>query len=117
MAKYEVEMELTGFRLKIRGDREDLPIITTNIHDQITGLIEPAVNIAQGRLPSASETGPVGSQVIGPIKTKRRNSAAQPAAMGNKFQLRLSCNQIRGNGGCRDSHGRRGRKSSGSCSL
>ena len=52
MGRYEIEMEITGFRLKIRGDREDIPIIKHNLQHQMVGLIDPAANIAQSRLPS-----------------------------------------------------------------
>ena len=52
MAKFEVEMELTGLKLKIKGEREDIPQISRNLGEQIAGLFQPAANIVQGQLPT-----------------------------------------------------------------
>jgi hypothetical protein len=51
MGKFEVEMVLTGFKLKIRGERDDMPVIKRNLEQQMAGLLSPAANIAQSRLP------------------------------------------------------------------
>jgi hypothetical protein len=71
MGKYEIEMELTGFRLKVRGERDDLPIITENLQQQVTGLIAPAINIAAGQLPHSREIAPAVTVIESSPKAKR----------------------------------------------
>jgi len=41
MAKIEVEMELQGFKLRIKADRNDLPQISGEIGKQLAGMLQP----------------------------------------------------------------------------
>jgi len=51
MPKFELEMELTGLKLRIKGDRGDVPVIAANVGQQIAGLLEPPANIVEGEPP------------------------------------------------------------------
>jgi hypothetical protein len=48
MPRFEIELQLTGLKLHIRGERADVPVIASNVGQQIAGLLEPAVNIVDG---------------------------------------------------------------------
>jgi len=80
MGKYEIEMEITGFRLKIRGERDDVPVIKHNLQQQMAGLLDPAANIAQSRLPAtAIEAEVVNGDGNGrQKKTRRARRASAP---------------------------------------
>jgi hypothetical protein len=50
MAKVELEMELgeftiKGFKIRLRGDREDLPRISTEIGKHFAGMVQPPANL------------------------------------------------------------------------
>jgi hypothetical protein len=51
MGKYEIEMEIKGFRLRVKGERAEMQGIAENLQAQIPRLLEPALNIPQGYLP------------------------------------------------------------------
>ncbi len=79
MGKYEIEMEITGFRLKIRGERDDVPVIKHNLQQQMAGLLDPATNIAQSRLPASTiEAEVVNGDGNGRQKKARRVRRASP---------------------------------------
>lgn len=46
MARFEVELELTGLKVRIKGDREHVPSITNNLGRQVAGFFQPAAEIA-----------------------------------------------------------------------
>jgi hypothetical protein len=71
MAKFEIDMEITGLKLKVRGERDDLPVIRENLSEQVSGLFAPAVNIAQGRLPAKESNGTAHSGLESPARSKR----------------------------------------------
>jgi hypothetical protein len=48
MSKYKVKMKLQGFELEIEGAREDLPLITQNIGEQMSGFLKPSGAIIEG---------------------------------------------------------------------
>lgn len=48
MSKFKINLELTGLKLNIEGSREDIPLITQGLAQQLTGLIAPAAAIASG---------------------------------------------------------------------
>ncbi len=79
MSKFEIEMELTGFRLKVRGERDDLPVITENLQQQVAGLISPAVNIAAGHLPQQKTNGSATNVIEGHSKGKRNSRPRRTA--------------------------------------
>lgn len=50
MAKFEIEMELTGLKVKIKGEREDIRAINEGLGQQITGLLRPTSDIVEGEV-------------------------------------------------------------------
>jgi hypothetical protein len=52
MAKFEIEMDITGFKLKIKADRaEDLPNISENLSQQMSGLLTGPSDVIEQRAP------------------------------------------------------------------
>ena len=48
MAKFEVEMELQGFKLRVKGERsEDIPRISGEIGKQLAGMLQPPAHLLQ----------------------------------------------------------------------
>lgn len=47
-------MKLQGFELEIEGSREDVPLISQNIADQLTGFLKPAAAILDGEVVSTN---------------------------------------------------------------
>jgi hypothetical protein len=75
MAKFEIEMELTGFKLKVKGEREDIRVIRESLQEQVTGLIAPAANIVRGNL-SELPLEPIKPEVISKPKRAARTRRA-----------------------------------------
>ncbi|MCG7505519.1 hypothetical protein [Mesorhizobium retamae] len=46
MSKFKFKLKLTGLELEMEGSREDIPLITQNIGNQLAGLMKPAADIA-----------------------------------------------------------------------
>lgn len=51
MGKVEIEMELKGFALKVRADREDMPMVAKSLRAQMPGFLNPALGL--GHIDSA----------------------------------------------------------------
>lgn len=49
MSKFKVKLKIQAFELEIEGSREDIPLISQNIGNEIAGLITPAANIVEGK--------------------------------------------------------------------
>ena len=62
MSKFKIKLKLQGLELEVEGSREDLPHLSKNLSDQITGLIQPAVALVSGE--EAPETIPQSGLVI-----------------------------------------------------
>lgn len=52
MSKFKIKMKLQGLELEIEGSREDAPLITQNLGQQLAGLLRPTGAILEGQLPS-----------------------------------------------------------------
>lgn len=52
MPRVEIELELTGFKLKIKAEKDDVPGIAANVGSQLAGLMGPAAAMTQGQLPA-----------------------------------------------------------------
>jgi hypothetical protein len=76
VAKYEMELELTGFKLRIKGERDDIPRLVDHAREQIAALVAPAANIISGQLPAHRETLNVTSD--GSTKKRHRRSNGVP---------------------------------------
>ncbi len=73
MPKFEVEMEITGFKLKVKGEREDIRTIAANLQSQLPRLIEGPLNIPQGNLPERT------TLVVEPNNGERQHSKSARA--------------------------------------
>lgn len=51
MSKFEMEFELTGLKVRVKGERGDIPLITQNIGKQVADLLKPAANIVDEQKP------------------------------------------------------------------
>lgn len=51
MSKFKIKMKLQGLELEIEGSREDAPLITQNLGQQLAGLLRPTGAILEGELP------------------------------------------------------------------
>lgn len=77
MAKFEVELELTGLRLKIKGQRgEDVPHIAQQLGQQVAGLLEPAAAIVEpGSAPLfAAKPTSEATEIPDNVKKKKRKT-------------------------------------------
>ena len=94
MSKFELELTLTGFSLKIKGDREAVPQMAQQVGQQVAALIEPAAVMAGGgpvRIvppPTAARASP--ALVAGEQNTdgaRRRTRRRRPAAIASESAL------------------------------
>jgi hypothetical protein len=51
MSKFEMQFELKGLKVSVKGERGDIPLITQNIGKQIGDLLKPAANIVDEQKP------------------------------------------------------------------
>lgn len=83
MAKYEIEMELQGFKLRVKGERpDDIPHITDQIGRQLTGFLQPPADMIDRQPPKQIE-----SQVVG---NRAKNPSDDENKKGNKNRGRGS---------------------------
>lgn len=48
MGKFEIEFEITGLKLKVKGDRSEVPGMTQALGQQVTNLFKPLNDIVDG---------------------------------------------------------------------
>lgn len=56
MSKFKVSLKITGFELEIEGSREELPLITQNIGQQLTNLLQPTTQVIEGEVTTPSNS-------------------------------------------------------------
>lgn len=80
MGKFRIRLKLQGLEVEVDGDREDIPAITTAVSNQISGLVLPAENFADGRkqLSDGSSNNGAGSD-----EEKKRRARRTPRASGD----------------------------------
>ena len=71
MTKFKIKMKLTGLELEIEGSREDVPLITANLGNQLAGLLRPAAAIASGADTSLTPT-PAALPMVDEVKKRKR---------------------------------------------
>jgi hypothetical protein len=93
MSKFKIRMKLQGLELEIDGSREDIPLITQNLGQQLSGLLQPAGAIIEGEV--LEHASPRENIVLPPSvtlpqpNTKRRgkrkaSSGTKPSVDGQK---------------------------------
>ena len=50
MSKFRIKMKLEAFELEVEGTREDMPLITRNLGQQMSNLLQPSGAILEGRV-------------------------------------------------------------------
>jgi hypothetical protein len=55
MGKFRIKMKLQGLELEIEGSRDDVPIISHNIGQQMAALLQPAGAIVEGESTSSNQ--------------------------------------------------------------
>lgn len=78
MAKYEIEFEITGLKLKIKGDREDVPLITENLGRQVAGLLQPTASIVEGEVLDNQNSNNRPSQLNVPQTSTSQSKRSRP---------------------------------------
>lgn len=83
MAKFEIEMELTGFKMKVRAERpEDVPHITGQISKQLAGFVQPpGAMIEEPGVKAVEST--VREPADGQGENKRKGRRVRGKAAGN----------------------------------
>lgn len=84
MAKFEIEMEIQGFKLRVKAEREDdIPRITGQISKQLAGMLQPPAEIFNGSpqivpaltVPPVTENGQESDKGKGRAKGNRRRNS------------------------------------------
>jgi hypothetical protein len=57
MAKFKIRLKLQGLELEVEGNRDDVPLITESVAQQVAGLLRPAANIVEGEIVSNGDGG------------------------------------------------------------
>ena len=74
MGKFEVEFELQGLKLRMKGERGDIPLIAQHVGKQVENLIKPAVTIVEDKPQMSLPIG--GGPVIDvPTSARRRRTS------------------------------------------
>jgi hypothetical protein len=80
MAKFEIEFELQGLKLKVKGEREDIPQIAQNLGQQVAGLFQPMADIVDGQVPRKQVEATVqGAEPNGRAKVGRPRRSRPPS--------------------------------------
>lgn len=87
MSRFEMEFEIQGLKLRIKGNRDEIPNILQNLSQQVGGILEPAAQIVSGeeprrRVPNAAEA-PIIEAKPTAAKGKKRRRGATPGDAPN----------------------------------
>lgn len=81
MGKFEFEFEVTGLRMKVKGERGDMPLIANNMAKQFGDMFKPVANIVEG--PQGQLPFPIDATAVEPAPeptTKSRKRRPSPRA-------------------------------------
>jgi hypothetical protein len=96
MAKFEIEVEITGFKLKIKGEKEALPSLTKSIGRQLSGML----SVPDGLVEDADvvDSKPLALQEASPKKVKKARAKPKingsPKAVDSAAAIELNVRQI-----------------------
>jgi len=86
MAKFKIRLKLQGLELEVEGNRDDVPLITEAVSQQVAGLLGPATNIVEGEIVSNGHR--VSSEVetteTKPKKARKKRTQGPTAGGGAK---------------------------------
>ncbi|MGE5523205.1 MAG: hypothetical protein ACM3SS_05770 [Rhodospirillaceae bacterium] len=63
-SKFRIKLKLQGLELEVEGAREDIPLITRNVGQQLAGMLQPAGAIVEGKAVMSSPV-PQGEVISG----------------------------------------------------
>lgn len=92
MAKFKIRFKLQGLELDVEGSREDIPEISRQLANQLTGLVNPAMEVIAG---SSDE---VEAQVVATVPaasdTKKRRKRKTFSANNNSSATAEASNEL-----------------------
>lgn len=81
--KFKIKLKLQGLELEVEGAREDIPLITKNIGQQIGGLLQPAGAIVEGKV-AAPAVVQQAETIVGTVtRSTRKRSRTTRSEGGN----------------------------------
>jgi hypothetical protein len=85
MSKFKISLKITGLELSIEGTREDVPLLTQAVSQQITGLLSPASNVIEGEVVDSDDAPAlVSDSPSAPAKPVRKKPSRKPRAAAPK---------------------------------
>ncbi len=76
-SKFKIKFKVEKLELEIEGNREDVPLITQALGQQVSGLLAPASDIVQGEITENYDLPQLSSEEK--PKTRRKSSIRQPS--------------------------------------
>jgi hypothetical protein len=94
MGKFEIEFEITGLKLKVKGDRSEVPGMTQAIGQQIAGLFQPMNEIVDGEAKVIEEKSsiPIQTPNADEHKPKKKRRSPKLKENGNGSQSTQATN-------------------------
>ena len=80
MSKFEMEFELKGLKVRVKGERGDIPLITQNIGKQVGDLLKPAANIVEEQKPQLQLPMQNAIDVATVVTTRRKRASTRSAS-------------------------------------
>ena len=80
MPKVKIKFKLTGLEFEVEAEREDMPVISQNLANQLGGILTPAASIASGKLPAITQTPSPADDPESSAKTRRKGVRRAGAA-------------------------------------
>lgn len=75
MSKFEVELEITGFKFRVKGERDDVPALVDNLRQQVTGLLPQLGKIADDRVAAKFVESSTEPEIVNLVKPRRTVAA------------------------------------------
>jgi hypothetical protein len=80
MSKFKVRLKVTGLELEVEGSREDVPLITQSVGQQLSGLLQPGAMIVDGEFVSNGPANRGAATEPVTVSAKKRPSKPRAAA-------------------------------------
>jgi hypothetical protein len=84
MAEFKIKLKIQSFELEIEGSRDDIPLITQAVGNQVAGFLQPTSDIVEGNVISEESNREISSpQIEKRVTPKRKSRAKKPKAQNN----------------------------------
>jgi len=84
MSKFRVRLKIENFELEIDGTRDEIPLITQAVGDQIAGMLTPTSEIVEGEIVSSESDTSDQTTIPQNNAGKKRKRKSQNPRSGNK---------------------------------